>query len=96
MHEMGIRMALGAGSQDVLKIVFRHGLRTGIAGVALGLILAGALTRLMSTLLFGVKAIDALAFAGGAGVLLAVAAAASFIPARRAAQADPLTVLRTE
>ena len=96
MHEMGIRMALGAGSQDVLKIVFRHGLRTGIAGVALGLILAGALTRLMSTLLFGVKAIDALAFAGGAGVLLAVAAAASFIPARRAAQADPLKVLRAE
>ena len=96
MHEMGIRMALGAGSRDVLKIVFHHGLRIGIAGVALGLILATALTPLMSTLLFGIKATDALAFAGGAGALLAVAAAASFIPSRRAAQTDPLKVLRAE
>jgi putative ABC transport system permease protein len=96
LPEMGIRMALGAASRDVLKMVFRRGLQIGIAGIASGVILAGALTRLMSTLLFGVKAIDILTFAGAASVLFAVTAAASFIPSRRAAQTDPLNVLRAE
>jgi len=96
MHEMGIRMALGAGAQDVLKMVFRHGLQIGMAGIVLGAMLAAALTHLMSTLLFGVKATDALTFGVGAGLLLLVTAAASFIPSRRAAQADPLNVLRAE
>jgi ABC-type antimicrobial peptide transport system permease subunit len=96
MQEMGIRMALGAGSRDVLKLVFRHGFQIGIAGVVLGAILAGALTHLMSALVFGVKATDALTFGGGACVLLVVTAGASFIPSWRAAQADPLDVLRAE
>jgi putative ABC transport system permease protein len=95
-HEMGIRMALGAGARDVLKMVFRDGLRIGIAGVVLGVILATALTRLMSTLLFGVKAIDVLTFGSAAGVLLVITVTASFIPSRRAAKADPLRVLRAE
>jgi putative ABC transport system permease protein len=64
MHEVGIRMALGADSHEVLKMIFRHGLKIGIAGVVAGVMLAPALTRLMSSLLFGVKAIDALTFSG--------------------------------
>jgi predicted permease len=94
IHEMGIRMALGAGTPDVLKMVLRHGLQIGFAGVVLGTILAAALTRLMSTLLFGVRAVDAPTFLGAAAVLLAVTAGASFIPSLRAARADPLDALR--
>ncbi len=96
MHEMGIRMVLGASAQDVLKIVMRHGLQLGVAGILSGVVLAGLLTRLMVSLLFEVKPLDGAAFAGGAAVLLAVIAASTFIPSRRAAKADPLKVLRSE
>ena len=89
MQEMGIRMALGAGARDVLTMMFRHGLQMGIAGVVLGAILASAVTRLMSNLLFGVKAVDALTFLVAAVMLLAVTAGASLIPSLRAARTDP-------
>lgn len=93
-QELGIRMALGAGGGDVLKLVLWHGARLTAIGVAVGLALAYALVRVLSTLLFGVKAADPLSFAATAGVLAAVAMAATLIPARRAAKIAPAVALR--
>jgi ABC-type antimicrobial peptide transport system permease subunit len=96
LHEIGIRMALGARAADVVKIILRKGVQLGAAGIALGLVMAFGLTRFMSALLFGVRANDGLTFAGAVFVLLAVIAGASFVPAWRAARTDPLRVLREE
>ncbi len=93
-HEIGVRMALGAAGRDVMRLVLGEGLMLAVAGVALGLAGAAALTRLMSGLLFGVTARDPLTFAGGAALLLAVAALACYIPARRATRVEPITALR--
>ena len=89
-------MALGARRLDVLKLVVRQGMLLTLVGVALGLAGAFALTRVMSTLLFGVTAKDPLTFGVVAALLIAVAFLACFVPARRATKVDPLTALRYE
>lgn len=95
-QEIGIRMALGASSKDVLKLVVKHGMTLVIVGVVLGLAGSIALTRLMVTLLFGVTPTDVVTMGVVSGVLIAVALLACFIPARRATKVDPLVALRYE
>jgi putative ABC transport system permease protein len=94
--EIGIRLALGASTSDVLKLIIRNGLKLVIIGVAIGLAGAFALTRLMTTLLFGVTPTDGLTIAVVSAVLISVALLACFIPARRATKVDPLVALRYE
>jgi putative ABC transport system permease protein len=95
-QEFGIRMTLGAGRSDVLKQVFLEGGRLAALGLVLGLVAAFALTRLMASLLFGVKPADPLTLVVSAALLAFVALAACYIPARRATQVDPMTALRYE
>ncbi len=95
-REIGVRIALGATAIDVVGEVLGHGLRLTGLGMAIGLALALAVTRLMSTLLFGIGPTDAATFAGAAALLALVAVAASLIPALRASRVDPLTALRDE
>jgi putative ABC transport system permease protein len=95
-HEFGIRMAMGARSRGVLAMVLRSGMTTAGIGVALGIVGALVATRLMESMLFGVGTRDLPTFLAAPVVLLAVAAAASFIPARRATRLDPANVLREE
>jgi putative ABC transport system permease protein len=95
-HEIGIRMALGAQVDNVMKLVMKSGLVIATAGVLIGIAGAFALTRLMSSLLFGVEPTDKFTFAGMSLSLLLVALAACYIPARRATKVDPLRALRYE
>jgi predicted permease len=95
-QEFGIRMALGASSADVLKQVFLEGGRLAALGLGLGLIAALALTRLMASMLYGVKPSDPLSLGVAAALLAIVAFAACYIPARRATRVDPLVALRYE
>lgn len=95
-NEMGIRIALGAGTGQLLRLVIGRGLVLAATGVAIGLAASFGLTRLMSSLLYGVKATDVATFAAVASVLSAVAALACYIPARRATHVDPIIALRYE
>jgi predicted permease len=95
-REIGIRVALGAQRRDILRMVLRQGIRAALAGVALGILAGLALTRLMTSLLYGVSPGDAITFASAALLLLIVAFAACSIPARRAVRVDPVVALRYE
>jgi predicted permease len=93
-REIGIRMSLGAQRRDVLKLVLGDGMRLTLIGVAIGLAITVAFTRLLSAILFGIRPTDALTLAGVSLLFLAVALLAGAIPARRAARVDPLVALR--
>lgn len=95
-REIGIRIAMGARRRNVLRWVIAEGMRMAVVGVAIGVVAAFGLTRLMAKLLYGVSAVDPLTFAAVAGVLLLVALAACYIPAWRAMRVDPIVVLRHE
>jgi predicted permease len=95
-REIGVRVALGAQPSDVMTMILRNGLGLAGAGVGLGLISALLLTRVMSSVLYGVTATDPMTFAAVPLLLLGVAALASWIPARRAMKVDPLVALRAE
>ena len=93
-HEIGVRMALGAQIGDVLKLVLRRAMLLAAIGIGVGVAGAFAVTRYMTTLLFGVKPIDVITFIGVAVVLAVVVLVAVLVPARRAAKIDPLEALR--
>jgi putative ABC transport system permease protein len=95
-HEVGIRIALGAESRDVLRLIVGQGMKLALIGVAIGLTASLALTRLMKSLLFGVSTTDPLTFAGVALLLTLIALLACWVPARRATTVDPMIALRTD
>jgi ABC-type antimicrobial peptide transport system permease subunit len=95
-QEIGIRMALGAQRNDVLRLILWQGTRLALLGICIGIVGALALTRLMTKLLYGVSATDPLTFAGLALILAAVAIAACCLPARKAMRVDPMVALRYE
>jgi putative ABC transport system permease protein len=95
-QEMGIRMSLGAEPRDIVKLVVGQGMRLALLGVAIGIGASLALTRLISTLLFGVSTTDPLAFSLAATVLVTTALVACYLPARHATRVDPIVVLRFE
>jgi putative ABC transport system permease protein len=95
-HELGLRMALGAGRAGVLAMIIREGLAMATLGIIAGLGAAALATRLMNDLLVGITPRDPLTFGGGALLLMIIAAAASYLPARRATRVDPMVALRAE
>jgi macrolide transport system ATP-binding/permease protein len=95
-REMGVRMALGAKPGDVVRLVLRQGGRLALVGIGAGVLLAAMVGRVLGALLYGVSALDPIAYAAAATILLVVAALASFVPALTAARVDPLRALRSE
>jgi putative ABC transport system permease protein len=95
-HEIGIRMSLGASRADVLRLVVRQGMVLAVAGAAVGIAGALVLSRLMTSLLYGVAPTDPITFAAVSALLVVVALAASYIPARRAMRVEPMVALRHE
>jgi putative ABC transport system permease protein len=95
-HEIGVRVALGAQRRDVMAMVVGQGMAMTVAGTAIGVAASAALARLMSSLLFGVSAVDPVTFVAIPLLLIAVALAACYVPARRATRVDPLQTLRSE
>ena len=95
-HEIGIRMALGAQRVDMLRMIFRQSFTLVLSGVAVGILASIGLTRLLSTMLYGVQATDVVTYGSVIGLLIAAAALASYIPARRAMKVDPMVALRYE
>jgi putative ABC transport system permease protein len=95
-HEIGVRVALGAQSRDVIALVVGNGMKLALIGVAIGLGGAVALTRWMQSLLFGVTPTDVVTFAAVSAALMIVAFVACYLPARRAMKADPMIALRNE
>ena len=95
-QEIGVRVALGAQKSDVLKLIVGHGALLGGVGVAIGLVGALSVTRLLRTLLFGVSPFDPASFVGVSVLLTTIALVASYVPARRAARVDPVEALRYE
>lgn len=95
-REIGIRMALGARRRDVLALVVKQGMTLVVLGIAAGILLSLAMTRLISGMLFGITATDPLTFAGVAALLATVAFLANYMPARRASKVDPMVALRYE
>ena len=96
VREFGVRMALGAAPSDVSRLVLRHGAMLAAAGAVLGIGAAVATTRALGTLLYSVSPLDPVSFAAAAAMLFAAALAASYLPARRAARADPTQALRAD
>jgi ABC-type antimicrobial peptide transport system permease subunit len=94
--EIGVRMALGATSSRITRMVLREGLALAMSGVAVGALASYLLTRLLSTLLFGITSTDVPSFVSACAGMLALAALASYLPARRAARLDPIVSLRAE
>jgi putative ABC transport system permease protein len=95
-HEIGVRMALGAGASQVRKLIVAQGMRAVMVGVGIGLVGAFLLTRLLSGMLFGVEPWDPLTFAAVVALLMSVALLATYLPARRATRMDPMIALRAE
>ena len=96
VREIGIRMALGAQRRDIEQLIVRPGLVLAAGGVAAGIVCAAFLARLMNAVLFAVTATDAVTYAAVSVLLIVVAMAACYVPARRATKHDPLIALRTE
>jgi ABC-type antimicrobial peptide transport system permease subunit len=95
-RELGVRMALGATRGQVLGLVLGQGLRLAVAGVAIGIVAALALSRVVASLLYGVSATDLATFAGVPVALALIAMLATLVPARRATRVDPVVAMRTE
>jgi putative ABC transport system permease protein len=95
-HEIGLRMALGAGRANVMRMVIRQALVPVLTGVVIGLVAATAVTRVLRSFLFEVAPLDGLTFSAVSALLVVVAVAASWLPALRATRVDPMAALRSE